>query len=67
MLLDQVKGFIDDLANTSEANRIWCDGMGFAIPEPATVGLIGILGAGVVFVRRRFAGNCGAMFMYWVA
>ena len=34
------------------------DGMGFAgvqvIPEPATIGLVGVFGAGVLFIRRRF-------------
>lgn len=24
------------------------------VPEPATIGLVGIFGAGVLFVRRRF-------------
>lgn len=47
--------YIDDLADTTGANeRAWYDGVYLeAIPEPATIGLFGIFGAGVLFIRRH--------------
>lgn len=40
---------------TDQSERIWVDGIGYeVIPEPATIGLVGIFGAGMLFLRRKF-------------
>jgi hypothetical protein len=59
--LGQVSGtsisvYLDDDPAQADANgRTWLDGIGYeVIPEPATLGLVGIFGAGALFVRRRF-------------
>lgn len=47
--------YIDDLEDgVNVNNRTWYDGVYLqAIPEPATIGLVGIFGAGLLFVRRK--------------
>lgn len=52
----EITVFVDDLATGIASNyRTWYDGVSYeVVPEPATIGLIGIFGAGALFVRRRF-------------
>ena len=45
--------YIDDLANTSNGNRTWYDGVGYQlIPTPATLTLLSLAGFGVAQRRR---------------
>ncbi|MFK7769516.1 MAG: PEP-CTERM sorting domain-containing protein [Mariniblastus sp.] len=46
--------FIDDLENTSGANRTWYDGVGFeAVPEPGSGLVLLITGLAAISTRRR--------------
>ena len=48
--------FIDDLANTAQANRTWYDGVGFqvsAVPEPSSLTVIALGAIGLIVRRRR--------------
>ncbi|TWT84872.1 hypothetical protein CA13_63530 [Planctomycetes bacterium CA13] len=54
--------FIDDLANTSQGNRTWYDGVGTelvatAVPEPSSLGALAMVSLGVLGFRRRKSGN----------
>jgi hypothetical protein len=44
--------YVDDLANTSNANRTWYDGVGYeVVPEPGSLALLGL--GGLFLARRR--------------
>lgn len=48
--------FVDDLANTSNGNRTWYDGVGTqvtAIPEPTSVAFLALGSLGMISLRRR--------------
>jgi len=49
----EIKIYIDDVANTSSANRTWYDGVGYElVPEPAALSML-VLGFGMFLRRRR--------------
>jgi hypothetical protein len=54
-LLGQVTGtsisvFVEDAPATTSSNRTWYDGIGYEVPEPATMA---ILGLGALLMRRK--------------
>lgn len=54
----EISVFLDDspdAATTGSDARTWYDGVGYeVIPEPATIGLLGVFGGGLFLFRRRF-------------